>query len=55
MWPYADTAAFDRYAYHNDFQCNYVGFRLTLPVPTEKLALKNEKTSIRLIELTRCS
>lgn len=37
MWPYADTAAFDRYAYHNDFQCNYVGFRLTLPVPTDKL------------------
>lgn len=37
MWPYADTAAFERYAYHNDFQCNYVGFRLTLPVPTDKL------------------
>lgn len=37
MWPYADTAAFDRYAYHNDYQCNYVGFRVTLPVPTDKL------------------
>lgn len=37
MWPYADTAVFDRYAYHNDFQCNYVGFRVTLAIPTAKL------------------
>lgn len=37
MWPYADTAAFDRYAYHNDFHCNYVGFRLVLPIPSNKL------------------
>jgi formylglycine-generating enzyme required for sulfatase activity len=38
MWPYADTAAFDRYAYHNDFQCNYVGFRIVLPVTSTKLS-----------------
>jgi len=41
MWPNADTAAFDRYAYDNDYQCCYVGFRLVLPIPTEKLPGQN--------------
>lgn len=41
MWPNADTAAFDRYAYYNDYQCCYVGFRIVLAVPNEKLPARN--------------
>ncbi len=46
MWPYADTAAFDRYAYYNDYQCCYVGFRLVLPVPVDKLPDPNGTKAI---------
>lgn len=45
MWPYADTASFDRYAYHNDYQCNYIGFRVVLPLPDEKLPSRPSEIS----------
>lgn len=32
LWPSSYTASCERYAYESDYQCNYVGFRVVLPV-----------------------
>jgi formylglycine-generating enzyme required for sulfatase activity len=35
LWPNSYTASCERYAYESDYQCNYVGLRVVLPI-TEK-------------------
>lgn len=37
LWPNSYTASCERYAYESDYQCNYVGFRVLLPI-TENIA-----------------
>lgn len=32
LWPNSYTASCERYVYESDYQCNYVGFRVALPI-----------------------